>query len=254
MKPSLIFSLLIALLLAVPVVTAQSLQQGWEFSYEETAPGKQLDFFTPPNSGTDASVAFVATRSDGGGVNSENQIFWLKANDDGTSPAAPLWTSGWLPSGDFIDIVAVRKNHLVYIAGRELRSVTIDGNGAATANTVQVFAGPAVTPTIEAARAPGFVFVIAAEEDKSGFTLRAFRFAPAPPAISGVPTFTAINGGSLSISFQTESGINYQVQSSTTLTAASWQNEGGVIAGNGQIQTVLQAAGVPRLFFRVVAL
>lgn len=259
MKYPALRSLLVALLLMGPELRAQSLELAWDYTYTEAVAGKQIIFFTPINSGSDASVAFVATRGDGGGGNLENRIFWLRVNEDGSSPTTPLWVSDWTPNSGFTDIVAVRRNHLAYISGRQLRSVVIDANGATTVSTVETFSGETeggdpLVMTVEQARAPGFVFSIAPRLDKRGFTLKAFRFTPAPPAISGVPTFTSINGDSLSISFQTDLGVNYQIQSSTSLTAASWQNEGGVIAGNGQLQTILQAAGVPRLFFRVVAL
>lgn len=260
MKSTLRFLLLSALLLIGPAA-AQSLQPSWTYTYTESEPGKQIAFYTPVNSGSDGSVAFVASRSDGGGGNFENRIFWLRVNEDGTSPTEPIWSSVWLDSSSFTDIVAVRRNHLVYSTGRVLRSVTLDPtSGTPTETTVKTFAGaeeggdPLVF-TVEQARTPGFVFSVATREDKQGFTLSAFQFTPAPPQISAVPTFTTINSGSLSISFQTELGVNYQLQSSTSLTATSWQSVGGVIAGTGQIQTLLQSADEePRLFFRVVAL
>ena len=257
--PALLVSLITALLVVVPA-SAQSLQPSWGYTYSESEPGKQIVFYTPLNSGSDGSVAFVVTRGDGAGGNLENQIFWLRPQADGSSPAEPIWVSGWLANTGFTDIVAVRRNHLVYSTGREIRSVTLDAvDGTPTVNTVKAFAGAAeggdpLIFTVEQARTPGFVFSIATREDKRGFTLSSFQFTPAPPAVSAVPTFTTITGGSLSISFQTELGVNYQLQSSTSLTAISWQNVGGVIAGNGEIQTLLQSSGEPRLFFRVVAL
>ncbi|MDA7536034.1 hypothetical protein N9085_00710 [Akkermansiaceae bacterium] len=238
---------------------AQSLQPSWEYSFSETEAGKQIIFITPLNSGTDGSVAFVVTRGDGGGGNLENRIFWLKPLDDGSSPATPIWTSDWESSTGFTDVVAVRQNHLVYSTGRELRSVTIDEDGDSNVSTVKAFAGaeeggdPLIF-TVEQARSPGFVFTVATREDKRGFTLSAFRFAPGLPALSAVPTFTSVTGSNLSLSFQTENGVNYQLQSSTTIESTNWQNIGGVIAGNGTIQTLVQQAGAPTFFFRVVAL
>jgi hypothetical protein len=260
MKASFFPLLLVSLFMFRPVA-AQSLQPSWGYTYAESEPGRQIVFYTPLNSGSDGSVAFVVTRGDGAGGNLENQIFWLRANEDGSSPAAPIWVSGWVASSGFTDIVAVRRNHLVYSTGRELRSVTLDPiDGTPTESTVKSFAGEAeggdpLVFTVEQARTPGAVFSIATREDKRGFTLSSFRFTPAPPQISAVPTFTAITAGNLSISFRTELGVNYQLQSSTSLTAESWQNVGGVIAGTGQLQTVLQSANdEPRLFFRVIAL
>lgn len=256
--------ILIALSVIVSGAHAQSLQATWGYSYDETEAGKQIIFITPMNAGSDGSVAFVVTRGDGGGANLESRVFWLRAKEDGSSPDTPLWTSDWEASTDrFTDIVAVRRNHLVYYTGRELKSVTLDEDGNPTASsplTVKAFngaeeGGDPVVFTLEQARSPGFVFAIATQENKRGFTLSAFRFTPAPAVISAVPTFTTISGGnSLSISFQSSLGVNYQLQSSTTLTAENWQSVGGAITGTGQLITLVQDAGEPKLFFRVVAL
>lgn len=260
MKKLAIFPILFAYLAVSSMASGQSLASSWSFTFTETEPGKQIIFYTPINSGSDGSVAFVATRGDGGGGNTENRIFWLRQNDDGSSPTTPIWSSAWVASSGFTDIVAVRRNHLVYSTGRELKSVILDPvDGTPTVTSVKTFGGAAeggdpLVFTVEQARTPGSVFSIATREDKRGFTLSAFRFAPAPFNISGVPTFSTINGDNLSLSFQTELGINYQVQSSTTLTAVSWQNVGTPLAGTGDILTVVQEAGVPTLFFRVVAL
>jgi len=48
--------------------------------------------------------------------------------------------------------------------------------------------------------------------------------------------------------------VNYQLESSTTLTAENWLPVSGVITGMGKLVTLVQDAGVPKLFFRVVAL
>lgn len=259
MKTRFFIFLVIAMCGLGSLASAQSLQPSWSFSFDETVAGKQIIFITPINSGSDGSVAFVVTRGDGGAGALENRIFWLKPNADGSSPAAPLWSSDWEPNTGFTDVVAVRRNHLVYSTGREMRSVTIDGNGTANVSTVKTFAGaeeggdPLVF-TVEQARAPGFVFSIATQQDKRGFTLSAFRFAPGPPSISAVPTFTSLESGVLSISFETDLGTNYQLQSSTTLEATSWQNEGNAISGTGTIQTLTQSANGPKRFYRVVAL
>jgi hypothetical protein len=73
--------------------------------------------------------------------------------------------------------------------------------------------------------------------------------------VSAVPTYTTISSGnSLSISFRSYLGVNYQLQSSTTLTAENWQPVSGAITGTGELVTLVQDAGEPKLFFRVVAL
>ena len=48
--------------------------------------------------------------------------------------------------------------------------------------------------------------------------------------------------------------VNYQLQSSTTLTAENWQPVSVPITGTGELVTLVQDAGEPKLFFRVVAL
>lgn len=237
---------------------SQSLSEEWSYTYTETEPGQEISFITLVNAGSDGSVAFTVTRK-----SNQNQIFWLRPKDDGSSPDAPLWTSGWLTSAFFSDVVAVRRNHLVYYSDRSLKSVTVDENGTPSTplniksfpETSEEEGGDSLVFTVEQPRSPGYVFTVAKRKDERGFTLRAFRFGPAPAAISAVPTSTTIAGGnSLSISFRAALGINYQLQSSTNLTAENWQNVGGAIAGTGEIITLVQDAGEPKLFFRVVAL
>ena len=238
---------------------AQSLEASWDYSYEEADAGKQIVFITPLNAGTDGSVAFVVTRGDGGGGNLENRIFWLRPNANGSSPTTPLWSSAWQTSNGFTDVVAVRRNHLVYSTGRLLKSVTLDEAGSPTVATVKAFGGAEeggdpLIYTLEQARAPGFVFAVATKENKRGFKLSAFRFLPGPPAISAVPTFSSVTGNTLSISFRSELDVNYQLQSSTTLEAENWNNVGVAITGTGGIITLSQSAADPKLFFRIVAL
>lgn len=261
MKASFFKTLLSALAAFTSLGYAQTLQASWDYSYDEAEAGKQIVFITPMNAGSDGSVAFVVTRGDGGGGDLQNQVFWLRAEEDGNSPDTPLWTSGWQATSGFTDIVAVRRNHLVYYTGREMKSVTLQEDGTANAPvTVKVFngseeGGDPVVLTLEQARSPGFVFTVATQEDKRGFTLSAFRFTPAPAVISAVPTYTTISSGnSLSISFRSTLGVNYQLQSSTTLTAENWQPVSVPITGTGELVTLVQDVGEPMLFFRVVAL
>jgi hypothetical protein len=261
MKVSFFKTLLGAVATLTSLAYTQTLQASWDYSYDETEAGKQVVFITPMNAGSDGSVAFVVTRGDGGGGDLQNQVFWLRAKEDGTSPDTPLWTSGWQDTSGFTDIVAVRRNHLVYYTGRELRSVTLQEDGTANAPvTVKVFNGPEeggdpVVLTLEQARSPGFVFTVATQKDKRGFTLNAFQFTPAPAVVSAVPTYTTISSGnSLSISFRSALGVNYQLQSSTSLNAENWQPVSGAITGTGELVTLVQDAGLPRLFFRIIAL
>jgi hypothetical protein len=233
---------------------SQSLENPWGYSFNDIGVGKQIIFGAALNVGTDGSVAFVITRGDGGAGPLESKIFWVKAKVDGTDPTEPLWTSDWQARGD---IVAVRRNHLVYYRGRELRSVTIDASGNANESSVKFFSGdeeggdPLTFSGEQAARAPGFVYSLVVHKDKLGFTLDAFRFVPGPPEVSAVPTFSSVSGNFLSISFHGESGGQYQLQSSTALEATNWQNVGVGILGKGSIQTVTHPVGELRLFFKI---
>ena len=251
---------------------SQSLENPWGYSFDDIGAGKQIIFGAALNVGTDGSVAFVITRGDGGAGPLERKIFWVKAKADGTDPTEPLWTSDWQARGD---IVAVRRNHLVYYCdgedcdgedeereegphGRQLRSVTIDASGNANESPVKSFFGdeeggdPLTFSGEQAARAPGFVYSLVVHKDKLGFTLDAFRFVPGPPEVSAVPTFSSVSGNFLSISFYGEDGGDYQLQSSTALEATNWQNVGVGILGKGSIQTVTHPVGELRLFFRII--
>jgi len=242
-------------------LVGQSLEPSWSYTYEETTPGKQIIFFTPLNSGSDGSVAFVVTRGGGAGGGLENRVFWLRSNKDGSSPTSPIWSSEWTASGSYTDVVAVRRNLLVYSSGRELNTVRLSEDGRVEEPILKkTFAGETeggdpLVFSVEQARTPGVVFSVATRKDKLGFTLSAFQFTPAPPELSAVPTFTTISEGNLSISFRAEEGANYQLQSSTDLTAASWQNVGSVFAGDGELKTILQSTTAEnvRLFFRVIS-
>ena len=223
---------------------SQSLENPWGYSFDDIGAGKQIIFGAALNVGTDGSVAFVITRGDGGAGPLESKIFWVKAKVDGTDPTEPLWTSDWQARGD---IVAVRRNHLVYYCDGE----DCDGedeffSGDEEGGDPLTFSGE------QAARAPGFVYSLVVHKDKLGFTLDAFRFVPGPPEVSAVPTFSSVSGNFLSISFYGEDGGDYQLQSSTALEATNWQNVGVGILGKGSIQTVTHPVGELRLFFRII--
>lgn len=256
MKTSFLNIFLVAVCAISSLAHAQSLQPAWDYSYDEAAAGKQItsaDIY----SGSDGSVALVVYSDDGGGGSYESQILWLRAND--TSPADLLWASGWIATTEFTTVVAVRRNHLVYSSGRELKSVTLDSSGTATVETVKTFGGAEeggnLTFTSEfGARAPGFVYATAIHQDNLGFKFSAFRLTPAAPQRIEVAAYSYVSGNALSISFRSDLGVNYQLQSSATLGANTWVNVGDVIAGDGLIKTFSEPIVVPELFFRIVAL
>jgi hypothetical protein len=82
--------------------------------------------------------------------------------------------------------------------------------------------------------------------------------APAPTTVVCTPASLSIvsSGGNVTISFTSQNGMSYQVQSATVLTSPatsiSWSNEGGALPGNGETLTYSAAASSPQKFFRVV--
>jgi len=169
---------LIAIFAISSFAHAQSLQPAWDYSYDETVAGKQItgaDIY----SGSDGSVVLVVRSDNGGGGSYESKIVWLRANDDGSSPTAPLWTSTWIATLESTTVVAVRKNHLVYSTGRQIRSVTVDAAGTPTDSLVKEFSelddddGGNINFSVERGRAPGFVYSFSAHKDKGGFKFSA---------------------------------------------------------------------------------
>lgn len=63
---------------------------------------------------------------------------------------------------------------------------------------------------------------------------------------------TAISGGMFSCSVNSQSGFNYQLQSSATLAAESWVNAGSALPGTGSPLAFAATAAPGRTFFRVV--
>ena len=80
-------------------------------------------------------------------------------------------------------------------------------------------------------------------------------FAPAvvPPGCSQ-PTLTIVrNGGNVDISYQSQTGCDYQLQSTDTLSTGtgSWGNEGSSVSGTGSTITMTRPVSGIR-FYRVV--
>ena len=59
-------------------------------------------------------------------------------------------------------------------------------------------------------------------------------------------------GGNVSITFPSQTGVNYQVQSSPALPAATWTNEGASLTGTGGTLTYSTATSGAAKYFRVV--
>lgn len=75
-----------------------------------------------------------------------------------------------------------------------------------------------------------------------------FMLVPAPP---NVWLTTTVSGGSIHISFPTQSGYSYQLQYKVHLTDATWTNVGSAAPGNGSVQTMNDPAGSGSKFYRL---
>jgi probable HAF family extracellular repeat protein len=84
-----------------------------------------------------------------------------------------------------------------------------------------------------------------------GGVLRAFLLSPVT-APSPFSLTIARSGTNVTVSFPTETGFNYQLQSAAALPATSWQNEGSPFPGTGGVLTTNFPLGPePSKFFRL---
>ena len=72
------------------------------------------------------------------------------------------------------------------------------------------------------------------------------------PASSGSFTITgSISGGTITVSFPTQNGSNYQLLYKDNLTDATWIPLGSPVAGNGSVESINQPASGTKRFYRV---
>ena len=77
-----------------------------------------------------------------------------------------------------------------------------------------------------------------------------FNIQFTPPVFS-----SSLHGASLTLSWPTVADLNYQIQSSTNLSAGSWVNEGAPFTGNGGVLTNTISVGADSAkFFRLLLL
>ena len=79
---------------------------------------------------------------------------------------------------------------------------------------------------------------------------------PAAVILPNAPTIlVGTAGGNIQLSFTTQSGVTYQVQSATVLTGApgDWSNVGSTIAGDGTNKSFTELVGANNKFYRVLA-
>jgi len=58
------------------------------------------------------------------------------------------------------------------------------------------------------------------------------------PALGPVTLKATIAGGNVNISFPTQSGYTYQIESKINLTDPTWNNVGSAVTGDGTVKTV----------------
>jgi hypothetical protein len=74
------------------------------------------------------------------------------------------------------------------------------------------------------------------------------------PAASSSPELNAtLSSGSMEISFASESGMTYQLQSLTNVTSTNWSNEGNPRPGTGTSISIPVGTTNPARYFRVQA-
>ncbi|MEJ0090945.1 MAG: hypothetical protein WDM80_14535 [Limisphaerales bacterium] len=86
--------------------------------------------------------------------------------------------------------------------------------------------------------------IVGHDEANAGFLMLA--------ATTPSPKLTVtVSGGSIHISFPTQTGYSYQVQYKNSLADASWTSLGGAVSGNGAVQTVDDPTTIGSRFYRV---
>jgi hypothetical protein len=90
--------------------------------------------------------------------------------------------------------------------------------------------------------------------DNGSYNANFYILIPAYTTPAVVALGVSNNGGAgIGISFPTQAGYGYQVEYKTNLTDAVWLPLGGVISGNGSVQSAGDAATGGSRFYRVRA-
>lgn len=79
-----------------------------------------------------------------------------------------------------------------------------------------------------------------------------FMFVPAVSSLSPFPVSASVIANTISVKFQTQSGFNYTVLYSTSLSPANWQTLTAV-AGDGTLKTVTDTVSGSQRYYRVQA-
>jgi len=96
---------------------------------------------------------------------------------------------------------------------------------------------------------------LTAPDGASSISVNYLVFVPEVPhqATSPVLVNAIVSGGSITFSFQTESGFTYAVEYRELLGTAAWQRQAPTIAGDGAVKSFNRPISASTGFFRVVA-
>jgi hypothetical protein len=207
--------------------------------------------------GTDGSVGFVVGTHDGAFANEEYRLYWLGADqvdlaDDGVTD------NEWVDT--FLQPLAIRENHLIYLSGQQLRSMSRDSIGDITDVAVggPLAAASGANWMVEQSRNPGVLYIVETLSDQLTFKLHAYAIDPAStielqtPTVIGV-TDAAVEGERvIHLEFPTATDAMYQLESTTDLVNVPWAADGAQNVGNGvDIATQRPAPASGNIFYRI---
>lgn len=207
--------------------------------------------------GTDGSVGFVVTTHDGAFGNKEYRLYWLDSEmvdlaDDGVTD------NEWVDA--FLQPLAIRKDHLIYLSDQQLRSMSRDSVGNITDVAVgsPLAAASEATWMVEQSRNPGVLYIVETLSDQLTFKLHAYQLDPAStielqtPTVIGV-TDTAVEGERvIHLEFPTATDAMYQLESTTDLVNVPWSADGAQNIGNGgDVAAQRSAPASGNIFYRI---
>lgn len=221
----------------------------WTFESGSLGAGRVIGSVGTVTVGTDGSVGFVVNTHDGAFSNSEYRLYWLDSAMNDLA-ADDVVDNEWVD--EFLDPLAIRKDHFIYQSDQQLRSMTRDNLGDITDVAVgSAFGAMSFTKgMVEQSRNPGVLYIVETASDSLTFKLHAYAITPVNNDELQVPTGVGIDAGEVQVVFPTKADEMYQIQSSVDL--ESWTDEGAQIIGNGTPRSYGQpVSGISRKFFRV---
>jgi len=98
----------------------------------------------------------------------------------------------------------------------------------------------------------GSVKTLRVTTDNGGYNVNFYELAPVLIAARPVSLAVSVSGTTLTISFPTQMGNQYQLEYKSTLEDANWVALGSLVAGNGSVKYVTEPLSGGSGFFRVV--